>query len=144
MRDYLWRTTHSSCQNFWFKILRVPPLSEPPPPPKMQIWTDLGTLGWVGLDPPLKMQIWTLWVELVCPPPPRENADLDRSWHFGLSWSRPVNTPPPPHPDNADLDRSWHFGFCWSDPPPPPGFRWARMWRLIAVSPMDTISLQLW
>ena len=24
-----------------------------PPPPKMQIWTDLGTLGSVGLDPPL-------------------------------------------------------------------------------------------
>ena len=90
----------------------------------MQIWTDLGTLGFswsgpplqkcrfgqilelwvsVGLDPPpLKMQIWTdfgtlgfSWSGTLTPP--SENVDLDRSWHF----------------ENADLDRSWHFGIMW-------------------------------
>ena len=50
-------------------------------------------------------------------PPPPENADLDRSWHFGLSWSGPLLLPPP---QNADLDRSWHFGLSWSGPPPLP------------------------
>ena len=45
-----------------------------PPHPKMQIWTDLGTLGWVRLDPTPGMQIWTDlgtlgWVGLDHPPP---------------------------------------------------------------------------
>ena len=47
--------------------------SWPPPPLKMQIWTDPGT--------------------------------------WGLSWSGPPPPPPMPSPENADLDRSWHFGF---------------------------------
>ena len=88
------------------------------------------------------VQILALWVESVwttTPPPTTENADLDRSWHFGLSWSGPkIPTPPP---KNADLDRSWHFGLSWSGPPPPPHqFQGAHMWRPIAVSPVDTIS----
>ena len=59
--------------------------------------------------------------------------------------------PPPPH---ENLGRSWHFEFelVWSTPPPPKMKIWAdlgtlslswsgaRMWRLIAVSPVDTIS----
>ena len=43
-------------------------------------------------------------------------------------WTTPLPSPP-----NADLDRSWHYHY-------PPEFQGARMWRLIAVSPVDTIS----
>ena len=74
------------------------------PPPKMQIWTDLGTLD-------------LSWSGTTTFPPHSKNADLDRSWHFWLSSSGP---PHHPHPENADLDRSWHFGFelVWTTPHP--------------------------
>ena len=53
--------------------------------------------------------------------------------------------PPPPPAENKNLGRSWHFGFelVWGGPPTPTGFYGARMWRLISVFPMDTISLTL-
>ena len=106
--------------------------SEPPPPPPH---ADLDRSWHFGLS-------WS------GPPPPPKNEDLDRSWHFGLSWSGP------PLPPYADLDRSWHFGLSWSGPPPPPQFRFGQIlalwdyvgtgvWRLIAVSRKDTVSLKL-
>ena len=69
-----------------------------------------------------------------------ENADLDRSWHFGfeLVWDHPL-----PTPENATLDRSWHFGFelVWDHHPiPSRTYVTAGVWRLIAVSPRDTVS----
>ena len=91
---------------------------------------------------------------------------LGKSWHFELSWSG-VPYPPPPPPPIENLGRSWHFEFelVWSMPhpfenenlgrswhfefelvrstPPPPEFQGACMWRLISVSPVDTISFAL-
>ena len=50
-----------------------------------------------------------------------------------------VWTKPPSLPKNEKLGRSWHFGFelVWSTPPL--GLE-AGVWRLIIVSPEDTIS----
>ena len=102
------------------------------------------------------MLVWTI----TPPPPPPENSDLDRSWHFELSWSGPP-TPHPsiPHPPSwkCRFGQIWALWLelVWSTPPPPPpkiqiwtdlgtlpkfdiGPR--RMWRLISVSPADTIS----
>ena len=38
------------------------------------------------------------------------------------------------------------LGLGWTGPhlPPPPDFQGARMWRLISVSPVDTIWFKLW
>ena len=69
-------------------------------------------------SPPLKMKIW----------PGLGNLSFD----FG-------RIPPPPS-ENENLARTWHFEFwLWENTPPPP--RRIRMWRLISVSPKDTISL---
>ena len=72
------------------------------------------------------MLVWS-----TTPSPPKEN--LGRSWHFGLElvWSTP--------PSNENMGRSWHFGLelVWSTPK----FGGARIWKLISVSPVDTISL---
>ena len=99
-------------------------------------------------------QILALWVlTFQIPPPPQL-----RSWQFGFWLSR---TPPPL--ENWNLGRSWHFGFWLSRSPPPPqklkfrqflailGFDFPEhppsggcsMWRLIAVSPKDTIYFNL-
>ena len=47
-------------------------------------------------------------------PPPPENWNLGRSWHFDFS----VSEYPPP-PENWNLGRSWHFDFSVSEYPPP-------------------------
>ena len=73
---------------------------------------------WSGLNPPpcQKMKKW---------------ADLGT---LGLSWSGVTPSPP-----SENLGRSCHFGFelVWSTPPL--GLE-AGVWRLIIVSPEDTIS----
>ena len=82
--------------------------SEPPPPhlpSKMQIWSDLDTLGfsWPGPPPPLpltplQMQIWT---------------DLDT---LGLSWP---GSPPNLTPKMQILTDLGNLGLSWPGPPPP-------------------------
>ena len=167
----------------------------PPPPPKMQIWTDLDTLGWVGLDhhhpSPWKMQIWAdldtlgwvgldpppptppqcrfgqilaLWVELVWTTtslPPPENADLDRSWHFRLSWSSPPHSPPQQPPLKMQIltdlgtlgwvgPRPWKCRFgqilvfwvelVWTtNTPPPPRVSWSSYVETNCCILLDTI-----
>ena len=75
------------------------------------------------------------------PPPPPENENLGRSWHFEFELVWRV---PPPHPPKmkiwADLGT---LSLSWSGEYPHPLFHGARMWRLIAVSPVDTISFSL-
>ena len=98
--------------------------SESAPPPQMKIWPDLGTLSlsWSGEYPT---------------PRPPEKENLGRSWQF--EHELVMRVPPPPH---QNLARSWHFEFeLICRVPSPLG---TRMWRLIAVSPMDTISFTLW
>ena len=94
-------------------------------------------------------------------PPPPENWNLGISWHFMTFQFWPVeNTPPspphpppenwnvflgifqfwpventPPPPENWNLGRSWHFKTFQFWPVVPPG----GMWRLISVSPADTV-----
>ena len=50
-------------------------------------------------------------------PPPPENENCQRSWHFDFSVSE---YPPPPPPENENCQRSWHFDFSVSEYPPPP------------------------
>ena len=86
VRDYLWCKAFQSMawQNLCSKFLECP----------------VSTIS--------RMLVWTNT------PPPTQNADLNRSWHFGLSWSGP----PPNHtPKSVDLDWFWHFGLSWSGPP---------------------------
>ena len=94
------------------------------PPPQIEIWTDLGTLGFDFPEHPPPLKNWNLdrswhfefWLSRTLP----ENWNWARSWHFGFWLSR---TPPPP---NWNLDRSWHFGF-W--PPPPENCNLDRSWH---------------
>ena len=102
---------------FVFKIPWMPPTqvlqecwSGSPPHPPLQIWTDLGTLGWIGLDHPHpKMQIWT---------------DLGTLGWVGLDHHLPTPTPPP---------RKFRFGQLLD-------YVGTGVWRLIAVSPKDPVS----
>ena len=57
---------------------------------------------------------------------------------FKECWS---GVPPPPS-ENGNLVRTWHFGFelGLKYPPPPMTYVGAGVWRLIAVSPKDTVS----
>ena len=48
-------------------------------------------------------------------PPPPENENCQRSWHFDFS----VSEYPPPPPENENCQRSWHFDFSVSEYPPP-------------------------
>ena len=109
----------------------------PPPPPKMKIWADLGTLSlnelvWstpiplpIPPIPPKKWKfgqilalwVWMNWSEVPPSPSPSlpltpQNENLGRFWHFEfeLVWSTP--------PANENLGRSWHFELVWSTPPP--------------------------
>ena len=65
-------------------------------------------------------------------PPPRK-LKFRQILDFGIWLTQ--NTPSP----NWNLGRSWHFEFWLPEPPPPhPSVGWS-MWRLIAVSPKDSI-----
>ena len=87
---------------------------------KMKIVRDLGTLTF----------------QFQNTPPPPENENCQRSWHFDFSVSE---YPPPPKmkivrdlgtltfqfqntppPENENCQRSWHFDFSVSEYPPPP------------------------
>ena len=65
-----------------------------PPPPKIEIRTDLGTLDFDFPEPPPPIEIWTdldtLGFDFPEPPPP--NWKLGRSWHFGFWWLEYVKT----------------------------------------------------
>ena len=94
---------HPSYQNFWFKIPWVPPLkylndvvwSTCPHPPKMKIWSGLGTwdLSWSGVLPlPLPLQKWKfgqiegLWIWVGLDP---LQMEIWTDWGtLDLSWSR--------------------------------------------------------
>ena len=48
---------------------------------------------------------------------------------FQECWSQ---APPPAPPENADLERSWHFGLSWSGPPHP-SFPAMQIWTDLAT-----------
>ena len=56
-------------------------------------------------------------------PPPPENENCQRSWHFDFS----VSEYPPP---NWNLARSWHFDFSVSEYPPPPKIEFRQILAL--------------
>ena len=58
-----------------------------------------------------------IWFRTPPSPPPPQNWNLGRSWHFQFWLSE--HSPPPP-PENWNLGRSWHIGLWLSEPPPPP------------------------
>ena len=72
--------------------------------------------------------------------------------HFAKNTNSQFDYPritprPPPPPEDWNSGKSWHFEF-WlpKNPPPPPpekGCTWS-LWKLIAVSPKDTVSFLLW
>ena len=69
---------------------------------------------------------------------PLPNENLDRSWHFGFELVCPSYPPPAPPQIKIWAD----FGildFSWSGLPPLPPT--GSVWRLIAVSPKDTVLL---
>ena len=85
------------------------------------------------LPPPLKFRqilVFGFWLSRSSPPQ-FQNSNI-------LSWVQIWPFPDHPPSKNWNLGRSWHFGFWLSRPPPMSG-SWS-MWRLIAVSPKDTIS----
>ena len=57
----------------------------------------------------------------------------------GISDQRVPIPTPSPTPENWNLGRSWHFQYLTPEYPPPRNQGY-RMWRLISVSPVDTIS----
>ena len=107
----------------WSKILQFTPILQyriPPPPPKMKIVRNLGTLTFqlqITPPPPPKMKIvrnlGTLTFHPPTPPPPPENENCQKSWHFDFS----VADYPPP---NENCQKSWHFDFSVAYYPPPP------------------------
>ena len=103
VRDYLWCMSLLEWLTFWSKFYRIPlfwnTVSEYPPPTKIEIWADLGTLTFQFQNTPPP------------PAPPTENWNLGRSWHFDFSVSE--------YPPNWNLGRSWHFDFSVSEYPPP-------------------------
>ena len=73
-----------------------------PPPPKMKIVRNLGTLTFQFQN---------------TPPPPPENLNLSRSWHFVTFQFQ--NTPPPKFKFRQILALC-HFSVSEYPPPPPP------------------------
>ena len=75
-------------------------------------------------------------------PPLPENETLGRSWHFGfgLVW---ITTPLPWKMKICAYLGTLNLRLVWSIPPPNENLDGAHMWRLISVSPVDTISLYL-
>ena len=126
----MWETICDAwaCWSGWkfgpkFYILPLFCNTEYPPPPKMKIVRNLGTLTFQLQNTPpsprkLKFrQILALWLFSVTEyPPPPGNWNLGRSWHFVIFQLQ--NTPPPP--ENWNLGRSWHFDFSVAEYPPPP------------------------
>ena len=104
-----------------------------PPPPKMKIVRDLGTLTFQfqNTPPPLfsfrKLkfrQILALCDFSVSEYPPQKLKFVSRSWHFDFSVSE---YPPPPKIEICQ--RSWHFDFSVSEYPPPPNWNLGRSWH---------------
>ena len=126
--------------HFEFLLLQ----STPPPPPHWNLgrsWHFEFSLLQSIPPPKLKFrQILALWV-LTIPEYPPSPWKLKFRQILAL-WvlTTPEYLPPP---RNWNLSRSWHFEF-WllqSTPLPPQRKQGDRMWRLISVSPVDTISL---
>ena len=72
----------------------------------------------------ISLHIRSMW-ETICDALPHSSYQNLAARNFGSKFLECRQ------PENADLDRSWHF---W-------GFVGTGMWRLIAVSPKDTISI---
>ena len=87
------RSWHFKTFHFWL-VENTPP----PPTPKLKFRQILA------------FQDFSL---LTCgeSPPPSENWNLGRSWHFKTFhfWLVENTHPPPTHPENRNLGRSWHF-----------------------------------
>ena len=139
-----------------------------PPPPKIKIVRDLGTLTFQFQNtphpPPPHPKNWNLgrsWhFDFSVSEYPPQNENCQRSWHFDFSVSeypptpkmkivRDLGTltfqfqntprsPPPPTPDNWNLGRSWHFDFSVSQYPLPP-----RKWKLSEILPLWLFSFRI-
>ena len=101
---------------FGSKFWECPTIRRMPPPPKLKF-----------------RQILALWVlTWQSTPPPPENWNLGRSWHFEF-WLGRV----PPPPKNWNLGRSWNFRvLTWQSTPPPPPLKlrqilalWVLTWQ---------------
>ena len=131
-----------------YLILGFCPVCHPPPPPwklkfgqDFEFWLPQFTPQFSDLvqftPPPLKIKILpglgTLSFDHPSLPPENWNFRQDLAL---LSFAyHSLHT-------NWNLARTWHFEF-WLPPPPRQEFQGARMWRLISVSPVDTISLPI-
>ena len=100
-----------------------------PPPPKMKIVRDLGTLTFQFENTPPKwklLEILALWLfSLRIPPTPKwKLLEILALWLFSF------RIPPSPPPENENCHRSWHFDFSVSESPPPPGnLNLGRSWQ---------------
>ena len=137
----------------WSKILQFTPILQyriPPPPPKMKIVRNLGTLTFQLQNtppPPRKLkfrQILALWLFSCRIPPPPQNWNLGRSWHFVIFQLQ--NTPPQIEiyadlgtltfqlqntpPQNWNLGRSWHFVIFQLQNTPPPKLKFMQILAL--------------
>ena len=113
-----WQNFCSFCQEYpilhWPRIL---------PPPQWKVAQHLVLEFWLPMNTPSpppkklkfgqKLALWVLTTQEY--PPPPQNWNLARSWHFEF-W-QPKNTPPTPTQSVAV----------------------GSVWRLIAVSPKDTV-----
>ena len=90
------------------------------PSPQMKSWPELGTLhfDYPGIPPFPSPQKWKVGQNLAL-------------WVLTTQ-----DNPPPP---NEKLARTWHFEFWLPKNPPRKSCSWS-VWRLITVSPKDTIS----
>ena len=77
----------------------------------------------------------TLTFQLQNTPPPPENENCQRSWHFDFS----VAEYPPPPPENRNLGRSWHFvTFQLQNTPPPENRNLGRSWHFVTFQLQNT------
>ena len=94
------------------------------------------------------LHIRSVW-ETICDALPHssyQNLGFKSLWVPPLKYLRNVvsRVTAPPPPPNENLVRILHFGFqlVWSNPPaprPPRTYVGAGVWRLVAVSPKDTV-----
>ena len=152
MRDYLWCKGKPGFQNFLTKLARTL-YSEiwsriPPTPLEMKSQPDLGTLSFDYYrthNPPPPNRSWhfEFWLLQNTPSPKLKFRQILALW-VSTTTEHPIPLPSL-LPENWNLGRSRHFEFWQLQNPPPhyyyrQGCSWS-MWRLIAVSPKDTISL---
>ena len=123
----LWKWKVVQNLDFEFHYARI---ANPPPPPKENLARTWHSENWLPKN-------------RIPPPPPLLMKCLSGLGTLSSDYPRILfpNRPIPPPPRDENFARTWHFELFWlpKSTPPKKSCCWS-VWRLIAVSPKDTVS----